>query len=279
MILQAIAGADPHDNYTSAIPNNGKVPDYVAGLNINALNGSRIGIPYNAINFTSSPTEIAAFNKAVKLLQSAGAEVVSANFTVASPNTTSIVLGADFVSDLAAYLSQLTYNPNNIHTLEDLRNFTQSFPAEDYPDRNTARWDDALSLGYNNTDIRFWTEYQKNQYWGGEGGMLGAIQRNKLDALIMPTSQSPGRAAIVGAPVVTVPMGFYPGDWPVTTTLRGLITTGPKVPFGLSFLGDKFTEDRLLALAYAFEQKTLVRKKGPEPYLVPNIEIGDFAGY
>jgi amidase len=279
MILQAIAGPDSHDNYTSAIPNGGTLPDYVAALKLDALKGARIGVPYNAINFTSAPVEIAAFKTAITTLESLGATIVSANFTVASPNTTSIVLGADFVSDLANYLSELSYNPNNIHSLSDLRAFTQSFPAEDYPDRNTATWDAALALGYNNSDIRFWTEYQKNQYWGGEGGMLGAIARNNLDALIMPTSQSPGRAAIVGAPVVTVPMGFYPATQPVVKTSRGLVTTGPKVPFGLSFLGAKFTEDTLLGLAYAFEQATLVRKKGPKPYLVSNIELGDFAGF
>jgi amidase len=49
--------------------------------------------------------------------------------------------------------------------------------------------------------------------------------------------------------------------------------------FGLSFLGSKFSEEKLIALAYAFEQKTLVRANGPKPYLVPNIELGDFAGY
>lgn len=278
-VLQAIAGPDSHDNYTSAIPNGGKIPDYVAALKIDALKGARIGVPYNAINFSSAPVETAAFNAAISTLESMGASIISANFTVARPNTTSIVLGADFISDLASYLSELTVNPNNIHSVADLRAFTQSFPAEDYPDRNTEVWDAALALGYGNSDIRFWTEYQKNQYWGGEGGMLGAIERNNLDALIMPTSQSPGRAAIVGAPVVTVPMGFYPATQPVIKTSRGLVSTGPKLPFGLSFLGAKFTEDKLLGLAYAFEQKTLVRKTGPKPYLVSNIELGDFAGF
>lgn len=279
IILKAIAGFDPRDNYTSAIPNNHTIPDYVAGLKLTALQGARIGVPYNAISFTSSPTEIAAFNAAIALIESAGATIVTANFTVPSPQTSSTVLGADFISDLAAYLSELTVNPNNIHSVSDLRDFTRSFPAESYPDRNTNVWDSALALGYNNTDIRFWTEYQKNQYFGGEGGMLGAIRRNKVDALIMPTSQSPGRAAIVGAPVVTVPMGFYPATFPVSKSSRGLVSSGPKIPFGLSFMGDMFTEDKLLALAYAFEQKTMVRKKGPKPYIVSNIELGDFAGY
>ena len=231
IILQAIAGRDKHDNYTSAIPFDcDKMPDYVAALDKNALSGARIGIPYNALSATASPTEMAAFWAAAKTMADAGATIVSANFTVANPNTTSIVLGADFVSDLAAYLSELTLNPRNITSLADLRAFTQSFPAEQFPDRNTARWDDALALGYNNSDPRFWADLQRNYYLGGEGGMLGAIERNALDALIMPTSQSAGRAAIVGAPIVTVPLGFYPATFNVTTSSRGLVTAGPKLP-------------------------------------------------
>lgn len=48
--------------------------------------------------------------------------------------------------------------------------------------------------------------------------------------------------------------------------------------FGISFLGDKFTEEKLVGLAYAFEQKTMVRNK-VRPFIVPNIELGDFAGF
>jgi amidase len=51
------------------------------------------------------------------------------------------------------------------------------------------------------------------------------------------------------------------------------------IRFGLSFLGAKFSEETLLKLAYAYEQKTLTRVNGPKPYLVPNVEIGDFAGF
>ncbi|KAK4208636.1 putative Glutamyl-tRNA amidotransferase subunit A [Rhypophila decipiens] len=279
IILSAIAGPDQYDNYTSAIPFGDKVPDYVSALNASALSGARIGIPYNALNLTANPTEMAAFFSAVEIIKSAGATIVEANFTVAQPNTTAVVLGADFVSDLAVYFSQLTYNPYDLHSLQDLRNFTQTFPNETYPDRDTARWDAALALGFNNTDMRFWQDYQNNLYWGGEGGLLGAIARNNLDAVIMPTSQSAGRAAIQGAPIVSVPLSYYPATWNVTKNARGLVQQGPNIPFGLGFLGGLFTEEKLISLAYAFEQKTQVRIKGPKPYIAPNIELGDIVGF
>jgi len=46
----------------------------------------------------------------------------------------SIVLDADFVSDLSNYLAQLTSNPNNIHNLADESDLTHTFPLEDYPE-------------------------------------------------------------------------------------------------------------------------------------------------
>ncbi|KAK4663497.1 hypothetical protein QC763_608890 [Podospora pseudopauciseta] len=280
IILQAIAGHDPRDNYTSTIPwEDSKIPDYVSALNVSSLSGARIGIPYNTLNPNASTVEMTAFWSAIDTMKSAGATVVGANFTVPSPNTTSIVLGADFVSDLAVYLDSLSHNPYNLHTLEDIRNFTQNSSLEFFPDRDTARWDGALELGYNNSDIRFWEEYQRNLYWGGEGGLLGAIERNDLDAVVLPTSQAAAKAAIQGAPIVTLPLGYYPATWNVTRNARGLVQQGPNIPFGISFLGGMFEEEKLLALAYAFEQRTLVRKKGPRPVIVPNLELGDFVGF
>jgi amidase len=228
-VLNAIAGPDLNDNYTSAIPNCGKVPDYVAACNANALAGARIGIPYNVYD-SSDPAVNSAFLSAVSVIEGAGATVVAANFTDPTGGTNETVLLADFINDLANYLAKLTYNPNNVHSLADVRNFTQHFGPEDYPDRDTNVWNDALALGFNNTDYRFWEAYQMQLYAGGDGGLLGALSRNNLDALILPSQQSPDLAAGVGAPIVTVPMGFYPANTTVRTSRRGLVETAPNIP-------------------------------------------------
>ncbi|KAI8268160.1 putative amidase [Colletotrichum sp. SAR11_239] len=287
-ILHAIAGADSKDNYTSAIPNKGEIPNYAAACDMYALRGARIGIPRNAIELFSdntTGTETDAFEATLEVFKSAGATIVdNANFTAAAQlaNSTSetIVLNADFITNLAAYLAELSFNPNNVTSLADVRKFTQSFGLEDYPDRNKAIWDDALDVqGFNNTDPRFWAALQESNYLGGEGGLLGTLERHKLDAVILPTSFSSTWAAIIGAPVVTVPLGFYPANATVIKNRRGnLVDTGPHVPFGISFLGAKFQEAKLIGLAYAYEQRTLTRSK-VQPYITPNIEIGDYAGY
>jgi amidase len=240
-ILSIIAGKDAYDNYTSAQPFDAP-PDYTQSLNFSSFRGARIGIPRNAItpSNTSQPI-IDAFEAAIQVMKNAGAILVdNANFTAwdeyvadssASLGDESIVLEVDFISNLANYLLQLTSNPNDIYSLADESNFTRSFKLEDYPARDTAVWDQALSLDYNNSDYRFWQAYQRTSYFGGEGGVLGALATYDLDALILPTDFSPGVPALAGLPVATVPMGYYPSNSTVVTSPPwGLVRVGPNIP-------------------------------------------------
>lgn len=48
--------------------------------------------------------------------------------------------------------------------------------------------------------------------------------------------------------------------------------------FGLSFLGARFTEEKLIALAYGYEQRTNFRDKVP-PIRMPKTELGDIVGF
>jgi amidase len=286
-ILQAIAGPDQYDNYTSAIPwasntTHYTVPDYVAACQLNALRGKRIGVPRNAIGRRDNTTIALfdAFEAALLVLKDAGATIVeNTNYTAYNDylesNAESIVLSADFGPNLAAYLAQLTYNPQNVSTLADVTNFTHSFPAEDYPDRDTVIFDASLALNFTNTSPEFWAAYQKNLFLGGPGGLVGALDTYNLDAVVLPSAYSPGISAIFGGPVITVPLGAQPDGTPVETTLRGdLIYNAPGIPFGLSFAGRRWSEEGLVGLAYAFEQKTNARK-AVHPYIVPKTELAD----
>ncbi|KAL9609189.1 MAG: hypothetical protein Q9167_006027 [Letrouitia subvulpina] len=284
-LLQAIAGKDPDDNYTLAQPFD-TPPEYVGSCNYSSLRGKRIGIPRNVI--IADPSEavvLAAFESAIQTIKRAGATIVdNTNITAFAldqynnGNSSIIVLEADFVSDLPTnYLSKLATNPRNVNDLSDVRNFTQSFPLEDYPDRDTGVWDEALDLGFNNSSPEFWAAYQNNLRVAGPEGILGALTNNSLDALILPTDFSPGLPAFVGTPVVTVPMGFYPANTTIQRNRRGtLVEVGPNLPFGLSFIGPAWSETSLIGYAYAYEQRTMIRNQ-VQPYLVPKTEIGDVA--
>ena len=281
-VLQAIAGRDPADNYTLAIPFNDTLPNYIAACKLDALKGKRIGVPRNYIGSITAPVS-AAFEAALDILRDAGATIVdNTNYTAyeeyLQSNAEGIVLDSDFVANLKSYLDQLTYNPTGVKTLADVRNFTQSFGPEGYPDRDTGTWDEALALNFTNTDAEAWAAYQYNQYLGGVGGILGALANYSIDAVVTPSDDSPGISAIIGAPIVTVPLGAYPANTTVRSNSRGLVQRAPNIPFGISFSGAKWSEESLIGFAYAFEQRTLVREK-IKPYLVPKTELGDVVEY
>ncbi|KAF2181022.1 amidase signature enzyme [Zopfia rhizophila CBS 207.26] len=282
-LLQAIAGKDEYDNYTSAIPFD-EIPDYVGACKLDALKGKRIGIPRNSITEGAFTRPIIVeFNAALKVLEEAGATVVeNTNYTAFNQYLNSpaegYVVDADFIVNLKSYLARLTYNPTGVKTLAEVRNFTQSFPPESYPDRDTGGWDEALSLNFTQSDPEFWTWYQEDLFLGGPGGLLGALKNYSLDAVVVPTTFSSGMSAIIGGPLVTAPLGVYPANTTVTTNRRGdLNATAPNVPFGIAFAGNFWSEADLIGYAYAFEQKTKVRGK-IKPYILPSTELEDIIG-
>ncbi|KAI6416649.1 hypothetical protein MCOR20_000866 [Pyricularia oryzae] len=282
ILLQAIAGVDPNDNYTSAIP--GEIPDYVAACDKEKLKGARIGIPTNVLEYIYDQgfhVELEAFYDALDVIRDAGAELVDeANFTrmheLIDSNNEAIVMDTDFVSNIATYLSQLTTNPFDITNLYQVRGHTQSLSAEEWPRRDTSTWDSALDRGFNNTDHRAWEAYRWNVEVGTEGGVIGALDRHGLDAIVLPTSWAYRWCAIIGCPVITVPLGYYPDDEKILYNPGGLVEYGPGIPYGFAFLGRHFSEEKLIGLAYAFEQLTNVRDERP-PFVVPKHDIHDFA--
>lgn len=283
MVLQVMEGFDEHDNYTSAIPEGER--DYVKACDEGRLQGKRIGVPWNVVDLrlAQEPNlfpEVEELTKTLDKLKAAGVSVVDANFTAAAETLVDpgedIVLNADFLVNLQAYLSQLTLNPNEIHSLADLRKFTHNNPLERHPHYDTSVWDEALDTqGWNNTSPFFWPQYQHSLHLTGGGGLIGAIDSYALDAVVLPTSMSKKWAAMNGAPIVSVPMGYYPATADVVCDERGeMVKTGPGVPFGLALLGKHWSEETLVGLACGIESVIGAREKGRH-WVGPKSEIWD----
>lgn len=280
-ILSAIAGKDKYDNWTFEQPFE-EPPDYVKACNNSGLMGARIGIPWSGIEyFLDSTTDpiVATFTDALDVLREAGATIVDhANFPAfdfpAFSRSSSIVLDTDFAAGLSDYLSLLEANPQNIHGLQDVADFSRAEPREEFPNRDTYVWDRLLTRNITSTSPEAWSAYQANLRWGGEGGVLGALDAHNLDALIMPTFTSFHLPAIAGLPVITVPLGSYPENTQLAMNAKGnLISVAPNIPFGIAFLGRKWSEESLISFAYAFEQRTMARTKVC-PYIRPSFELG-----
>jgi len=132
-----------------------------------------------------------------------------------------------------------------------------------------------LGLNITNESPESYHAYKANLNMADEQGVTGTLEKYDLDALVMPTFASFHLPAIAGLPVVTVPLGFYPPDTkPVWNPKRTAISVAPHIPFGIAFVGRRWSEETLLALAYAFEQKTMARRK-MRPYIAPRFELGD----
>lgn len=284
LLLQAMAGTDPKDNYTSAIPFY-KIPDYSALCKLSSLKGKRIGIPRNVLDLSADPDMdplLDTFDSAVALLRKSGAIIVdNANYTSYSTfydSTASAgVTFADFYTALPKYLARLSSNPHNLKNLADVHEFTHRTPIEEYPDRDTMIWDAALQMSMNNTSPEFWAMLQVMLQFGDEGGLLGALRRHNLDAMVLPSTWSYDIPALVGAPVISVPMGAWPESTEVVHDLRGeVVRRAPGFPMGLSFVGDLWSEESLIGMAYAFEQKSEARGK-LKRYIEPETELTDVA--
>ncbi|EXF73423.1 amidase [Colletotrichum fioriniae PJ7] len=273
-LLAAIAGVDPSDNYTSTFPFP-KTPDYAAACVQGGLLGKRLGIPRHVLqdpqDAPPSNYSVTVFDSAVDILRSAGAEIID-DIVLPGYNMTEISalltksLHADFAVAIEKYFGKLAYNPYNITTLRELRDWTQHDPREQWPEKNTLSWDNNLAEGLRNTDPEFWDVHLRLLYLTGPQGYTGALKNHSLDAIVLPTAFAVMNAAVSGTPVISVPFGRHPDDTDIVKDKTGTLNAvAPNLPFGIGFVGAPFSEETLISIAYAFEQKVQARELNAEP--------------
>jgi amidase len=257
-LLNALTGQDPRDPATAA--SKGKVqPDYASFLDKDALRGARIGVARKKFfGYSDSADRLA--EHAITALKAAGAVIVDpADIPSAGQydDAEMDVLLYEFKADLNAYLASLGPQAP-VKSLQEIIDFNDRNPA-----RELAYFGQDLFLRAQRkgplTDPAYRRALATAQRSARSQGIDRVMRQHKLDALIAPTTSpawnidlingdhylgaSSTPAAVAGYPSITVPMGF----------VRGL-------PVGLSFIGGAWSEGRLIALAFAFEQATHHRK-------------------
>jgi amidase len=260
VLLGVIAGYDPNDAATQRFlqsPLAGIVPDYAAHLSPTALMGARLGVRSDDLN------SIPLFQAAVQALEQQGATIVTipdpASWTLASSSDLSLVeLGAifnEFKVSINEYLANEAGPDVPVRTLTDIINYNNQHRDRVKYGQNLLLASNAQS-GFDDDPVELASrEFAINyaQTW-----VNTMVDRFQLDAIIAPDAfTNVSVTAAAGYPDITVPMG-YDGQ----------------TPHGLSFAGKAWTEQRLLQLAYAYEQATKLRR----PATVINPQLAAFCG-
>jgi len=257
LLLEVLAGRDPTDAATAAKGARFGVR-YAAALDRGALKGARIGVARTKY-FGYHPATDALAEEALKVLSAEGAILVDpANITTVGKidDPELDVLLYEFKADLEAYLSKL--GGSGPRTMKALIEWNQAHADSEMPVFGQELFIDAEKKGPLTSPA-----YRKARdacvRLSRKEGIDATMSKHRLDAIVAPTagpawlidwvngdSSSGGcstAAAVAGYPHVTVPMG----------QVRGL-------PVGFSFFGRPWSEARLLALAYAYEQAMHARK-------------------
>lgn len=257
IVLSVIAGSDPLDAAT--VEADARKVDYRAALDADSLRGARIGVMRFLLAGYSAETQ-AVFEQNLQALRDAGVELVE---ITEGPDMRAIgaaqlqILLTELKVDLNAYLASTNPAQVRTRTLADVIAFNEAEPRETLlfgqelftRAEATTGLEDPAYIAARETAVRL----------SGPEGIDRMMGRNRVVALIAPTTSrawtndpadddrsqgsSSTLAAVTGYPHLTVPMGFDRG-----------------MPVGMSFIGGRWEDARVLSLGHAFELKTRARR-------------------
>jgi amidase len=279
ILLNVLAARDPLDPATRLLK---RPKDYTAGLDRDGLKGARIGVPSDPGDPLNDvylgklpPSARKVMTKALKVLADCGAILVRANIPTAGwiggPGTTMNVLNRNPLSrhkgglatppvvflyelkrDLNLYLRDWAAG-TRIKTMADIIAFNRANA------KKALRFGQDLFLAAEATrgdlsELEYRSARAMDLLHARTRGLDAYMARHKLDAVVFPGMAGCAIAAKAGYPSVQVPAGFRSGVDDRRT---------PDFPLGLTFTGRAWSEAKLLRLAYAYEQASMMRRPPP----------------
>ncbi|MDP5070335.1 MAG: amidase family protein [Congregibacter sp.] len=259
--LGVLTGVDSADDSTQKSTGKSHV-DYSPFLNADSLAGARIGV---ARVFMGDDDEVDwLVESALQSMRDAGAEIIDVEFPdwllESRGKFYRAIRYPEFKSQIADYLA--TLGDGYPKTLDEL--ITQAMPLnaqrQDGVIPNPSRW--ALMRKEVEASGLDGFEYQAVKTHAMPlvaQTIAGMMSSNTLDAIVYPTSSTPAELTEQpagtsepgsgGSPVILANLSGFPDlILPIGFTGRGM-------PVTLSFLGDAFSEPKLIALGYALEQR------------------------
>ena len=256
ILLGVLAGVDEADPATRACGEPGGCEsDYTRFLDAAALRGARVAVP-------PFPTaRRAIMEAAIERLRASGASVETISPLPGAPgtctsvpagNNCSTVLLFGFKLGMDAYLAGTPAAP--VRSLAEVVAFNAATPGAIPYGQQLALAAAALDTTSGSADsARYASDRAEaldaarsalDAVYDGADGVAGSD--DDVDALLFSENLGAGLPAIAGYPSISVPGGFVPPSEGVDVAF----------PSGVTFSGRAFSEPRLLALAYAYEQAT-----------------------
>ena len=285
IVLGAIAGFDPNDPATDACLTPGNCySDYTQFLDPNALLGARIIVPIFPAN------RAAVMNNAINVLRAHGAivDVVSVNLAAGQlpgcvsrppaanypppetpqPGQTlrcSTVLNYGFKRDLNQYIADHVRQAFPIKSLADVVAFNIAFgPGATKYDQDLAIFSQMFDTAPDSADTGRYKRDRAEDIVRSRGAILALLNgpdgiagtADDYDAFLASGNNLAGPPAKAGFPSIVVPGGTFQN---VVNPPFPAGFNAKDGPAGVTFSGRAFSEPRLIALAYAFEQVTHYR--------------------
>ena len=265
-MLSVMVGVDPADEATLASEGRHET-DYTRVLDEGALQGARIGVARDFLGYDSEVDWI--IGAALDAMRAAGATIVDVRYPRwlldAKAEFYTTIRWREFKGQIEDYLADLA--PGYPRTLEEMVERTTGIlaPPPDGGVPNPTRWSlFQQELNSGSLDDYEYTAMRDHGLPLVRAILTGVLDAHDLDAIVYPTSPTrPGPAGVNRG-------SSSPNPAPSATNLANLSGlpdlivpagyTSGRLPVGISFLGRMFSEARLLALGYAFEQKTRVRR-------------------
>jgi amidase len=268
-VLSVIQGVDPDDPATGDAADFVD-RDYLAALDPDALVGKRIGVWREPT--AANPEVEAVLDEAVAALEAAGATIVDG---VEMPGLGEVLaaqfpaLLVEFKHDINAYLAATP--GDHPADLAGLIQFNTDNADVEMPFFGQEIFEFAEATDGDLTDPAYLAA-RATATNGARALIDDLVAAHDLDAIVGPTNNAPwltdlengddftgfvsssSPAAISGYPNITVPAGYARGE----------------LPLGVSFFGPRFSEPTLVAIGYAFEQATQVRRT---PQLLPTLPM------
>jgi amidase len=253
MLLTALAAVDAGDPATESAKD--RIPDDYAVLQRDAFKARRLGALRQATGY--HPDVDRAFDAAVDVIKSLGGAVVDVkipDYDAWNAPELEVML-YEFKDGLNQYL-KASGSPHA--SLEALIAFNKTHADTVMPFFGQELFERAQAKG-SLTDAAYLKAREDAMRLAGGHGLLAALERDDLDAIIAPSSQPAwlidhvlgdhfvgagySMAAIARTPSISVPIGDSHG-----------------LPLGLTIMGRAYTERDVIAMAYSIEQAMHARK-------------------